>query len=385
MHPQPIILIVDDRPTNRLIITEVLGEAYHYLEADSGREALAVALRMPPDIILLDVMMPGMDGYETCRQLRLLPALRHTKILMVSAKAMAAERLEGYEAGADDYITKPFEKDELRAKIRVYLRLKTAEDINALKSQVLTFLTHTTCTPLQNILSLLSLLHNPEDLDPAERADFIACTERNIHNLTALCKQVGVLSAMQAGQWEFDWLTIDLRAVVQSALLDLKHRLTKSPGAMTILLPDKDVNASVDPQQYRELLCLLLEYILWGGAAEENIWIRLVQHSDQNVLEVTAQDWSIPAEILPQLFHPFVDTIYHAEGWGLRLALVQAIVQAHQGAILVRSTSGGGTTFLISLPLSEPGANSPREEPVWEAVLTCVENLPTLPSTSTQP
>ena len=124
MESRSRILIVDDHPTNIAIIEEVLGDDYHLATAMSGEEALAVAPRFSPHLILLDVMMPGIGGYETCRRLREHPTLYTVKILMVSAKAMKEERLEGYEVGADDYITKPFEAEELLAKVRVYLRLQ---------------------------------------------------------------------------------------------------------------------------------------------------------------------------------------------------------------------------------------------------------------------
>ena len=122
------LLIVDDHPTNIFCLKELLEDDYQLTTAMSGEEALALAPVCRPDLVLLDVMMPGIDGYETCRRLRALPELHHTKILMVSARAMLQERMQGYEAGADDYIVKPFEEEELLAKIRVYVRLTPIDE-----------------------------------------------------------------------------------------------------------------------------------------------------------------------------------------------------------------------------------------------------------------
>src|SRR5438128_6009709 len=122
------ILIVDDNATNIAILEELLSDHYKLHSARSGEEALAALEEFRPDLILLDIMMPGIDGYETCRRIRANPARKNVKVIMVSAKAMVSERLKGYEAGADDYITKPFEEDELLAKVQVYLRLKSVEE-----------------------------------------------------------------------------------------------------------------------------------------------------------------------------------------------------------------------------------------------------------------
>ncbi|MCZ6449819.1 MAG: response regulator [Deltaproteobacteria bacterium] len=121
MQRQSRILLVDDNPTNLAILAEMLGDEYRWEAATSGEEALEIAPDFQPDLILLDVMMPGINGYETCRRIRANPALRNVKIVMVSAKALVSERLEGYDAGADDYLTKPFDEKELLAKVRVYL------------------------------------------------------------------------------------------------------------------------------------------------------------------------------------------------------------------------------------------------------------------------
>jgi len=115
------ILIVDDDPMNLSILEILLGDDYHLVKATDGEAAVAKAVAEHPELVLLDVMMPGMDGYEACRRMRAEPSLKSLRIILVSAKAMPSERLKGFEAGADDYVTKPFDHDELCAKIRVYL------------------------------------------------------------------------------------------------------------------------------------------------------------------------------------------------------------------------------------------------------------------------
>jgi len=136
MQTQGKILAVDDDPNNIAILEELLDDNYELKTSSSGEQALEIAREFQPDIILLDIMMPGMDGYEVCRWLREHDTLKDTKIIMLSARAMNAEQLEGYRAGADDYLTKPFDGDEFLAKVGACLRLKHAEEADQVKGNV---------------------------------------------------------------------------------------------------------------------------------------------------------------------------------------------------------------------------------------------------------
>jgi DNA-binding response OmpR family regulator len=127
MQAKKRVLAVDDNELNLEIIKEVLDDEYNLKTATTGEEALEVTVDFRPEIILLDIMLPGMDGYEVCQRIRANPALRHTRIIMVSAKAMTSERIEGYEAGANVYIAKPFNENELMTKIRQQIRLADKE------------------------------------------------------------------------------------------------------------------------------------------------------------------------------------------------------------------------------------------------------------------
>ena len=122
MRIKTTILAVDDNPINLGILEEILAGDYRLKFAQNGQQAIQIAEECRPAIILLDVMMPGMDGLEICRRLRETPGLNHTVIIMVSAKAMPSERSAGLRAGADDYITKPFDEVELLQVLRCYLK-----------------------------------------------------------------------------------------------------------------------------------------------------------------------------------------------------------------------------------------------------------------------
>ena len=156
MQRQGKILAVDDDANNIAILEELLAADYDLETTTSGEQALEVAQTFQPDLILLDIMMPGMDGYQVCQRLREQDAFKYTKIIMVSARAMVPERLEGYKAGADDYITKPFDGDEFLVKIQVYLRLKRAEEADRARHAMTAKAIDDLRAPLATVRSVIS-------------------------------------------------------------------------------------------------------------------------------------------------------------------------------------------------------------------------------------
>ena len=124
--PEAPLLIVDDDDLNVAILEEILGDRHALLVARDGAEAVAAAESGRPALVLMDVMMPRMNGYDACRAIKASPSAGGPQVVLVSAKASTAERVRGYDAGADDYLTKPFEEAELLAKVNVHLRLRSA-------------------------------------------------------------------------------------------------------------------------------------------------------------------------------------------------------------------------------------------------------------------
>ena len=137
MDPKGRILIVDDNAINVDILRRILRKEYELETAADGHQCLAKLRTFKPQLVLLDIMMPGIDGYETCRRIKSATIGRFVQVILVSGKGSTAERLQGYEAQADDYVVKPFDHDEMLSKVRVHLRLAGAQrQLAAAKEQL---------------------------------------------------------------------------------------------------------------------------------------------------------------------------------------------------------------------------------------------------------
>jgi len=196
------ILIVDDNKRNIDIIARLLRDKYTIRRADSGETALEIARRSRPDIVLLDIMMPGIDGYEVCRALRSESRYKTTKIIMVSAKAMTSERLEGYDAGADDYITKPFDLNELEAKVKVYARLTAEESARTLVAGLLDSLSAHIGPHLGYLQDTLDLLEDTSISDDKFRG-LLRIGQRSVAAIRSTDDEIRLLSDLEQGKHSF--------------------------------------------------------------------------------------------------------------------------------------------------------------------------------------
>ena len=356
MEHQDRILIVDDNPINVEILEEALLDEGYYLEtAASGEEALEIVPDFNPALILLDVMMPGIDGYETCRRIRANPSLRHTKIILVSAKAMVSERLQGYEAGADDYICKPFDIEEFLAKVRVHLRLKSIEEVDQLKSDLLSLLNHETGTPLNSIIPPIEMLMSDEDMDAGERKMWLNIVHKGAKRLHSLFKKVTTLSAMKSGKWDFQLATVDLCEVVHNSLCEVASQASEQNVQIEQKLPEAAITR-LDPEQMNDVVTAILDNAIRFSPSNGRVMVDVSRDGDHHCVLVADQGVGIDPDFLPHVFEEFanVNIRHHTEGQGLSLAIARQIVLAHNGTIGVESTKGAGTTFTVQLPAAAP-------------------------------
>ena len=356
------ILAVDDNPTNLVVLEELLADDYEIRIATTGEEALQCAPAFRPDLILLDIMMPGIDGYETCRRLRAESDLRHTKIVMVSAKAMATERLKGYEAGADDYITKPFDVTEMLAKVRVYVRLKTVEEVDALKTSAFSLLSDETNTPLTGLMFSAAMLKEDE-VSREERFVRAETILVNAMRLQSLFENVLKLSALKAQTVQMYIREEDISAVAREVVYEMASVAEERNIRIEEQLTEPAV-APFDSAQIKEVIKTILHNALRFSPDNGCVQLQTTRAGDKISLSVTDQGKGIPAETIANIFEEFhtQDIRHHSKGHSLSLAIARHILHAHNGTISVSSMPGSNTTFTVQLPVAAAGAGSTMDD-----------------------
>jgi len=393
MKSKGTILIVDDRLSAREVLGGVLsGQGYQLVFAENGPEALAKAAELIPDLILLDVMMPGMDGLEVCRRLRADPMLAEVPIVMVTTLDDHTSLLQALEAGADDFISKPFNHAELKARVQTITRLnryrrlleerirrQQAEDEVRrrdyelqLRDKFVSNVSHELRTPLS---TMLFLTHNLQSLYPqlkdAKRLKMIHDIEQHIHILSNLVDDVLEISRLDQKRVSTQQQVLDLAKLAseeiaaQAALAQQKNQQLRQIMVKPLTVMGNEGQLR---QVIRNLINNAIKYTLDGGwiacecmamqtplSLPDNSWPESAKLPDGHwaALRVLDNGVGIAPNDLPHIFERFYRVKHQGaiRGNGLGLSITQELAELHQGHIAVISTPGTGSTFALYLPL----------------------------------
>lgn len=346
------VLVVDDDPRNVRILEELLSEDFIVDAAYDGNSALDKVFTFRPDIILLDVMMPDLSGLEVSRKIREDDKCRTIKIILVSGKAILAERLEGYEAGADDYITKPFDHQELLAKVNVYAKLHAIEEVDRLKTDFLSLMTHETGTPLNAIVGFSSILLSESTLS-AEHKNIVREIFTAGNNLLEKVDRILLWSALKKDQLQAtnELLASDL---IDAALAEITEIFAAK--AITV---DKQIGADTRLVGNSVLLVKALKYLLENAfkfSPESGSIIvqqSLSDEGDNCLIKIKDNGVGI-SDVFPDLLFTGFSTSdldHHGVGLGISLALTKLIAEMHGGNVSATNNDTHGATFTLSLPV----------------------------------
>jgi len=349
------ILIVDDVSTNVLLIKRILESNYTIKTAQSGEEALEILPGYRPDIILLDIMMPGMDGYEVCRRIRSKRRYAFIKIILVSAKTLIDDRLKGYEVGADDYVTKPFVKRELLAKTNVFARLKHEEEVNQLKNDLLTLFSHETRTPLSAIIGLSDILMRNKSIsdDIKTRIDMISI---KAHELLEFAEKTSLLCSLK-DDLRLHYSNMQLDIFVHEILANLQNQLNEKD---ITIIQDKfhSIQCMADWSLMRKAFTFVLENAIKYSEDKGQIEIQALIVNDQCQVSFIDYGCGIRPEWIETIFDEFAirDIMHHKKGQGLSLAITRHILELHGGAIRVNPDRKQGAHFIMRFPVIQDDA-----------------------------
>lgn len=408
------ILIVDDTPNNLRLLSELLKKHHYRLrKAITGELALETARLCPPDLILLDIMMPGLDGYEVCRQLKADARTQQIPIIFLSARDSGLDKVTAFELGGADYISKPFQAVEVVARVEHQLQLsrlqKQLQDrnlqlqvqnvrlqqeihdrlaaetslqrlnqaleakveertqqlqvaltreqqLNELQSKLLAAISHEFRTPLSVIVLATELLRRRlgEALEP-QCGKQLQKIDHSVQRLAQMLDNTTLLTLIDAQTLNFQPEAVDLVAYCTQWVEKQRHCLGEGHTLQLAIDPLAIVIAAdlaLLQQLLTNLLCNAVCYSPTGG----NILLRVSRQDQEAVLQVQDSGIGIPTYEQAQIFERFyrasnADSIPGTPGTGLGLAVVQEIVRLHRGRIALDSDRARGTVITLYLPL----------------------------------
>ncbi|NOU86591.1 response regulator [Paenibacillus sp. LMG 31460] len=368
-HQAPKILVVDDRKENLFAMQKILQVLHcEVYVVQSGNEALSYTLRHDFALILLDVNMPEMDGFELAELLRSNEETKHIPIIFVTASNKEDQSVfKGYESGAVDYLFKPVNADILLSKVKIFLELnRRNKELEAIQSELersneslrefAQVVSHDLKNPLNVITGLSELLiaRHSADMTPKGKEymnQISATADRMNHLITDL------LSYAQLNAKSVTFGNVDLNEVVMNVISDLSSTIEHNEGQVIIQdrLPIIQADATQMYQLFQNIIANGLKY----RRKEQSpiIQISLLEGNEPDTFVIQIQDNGIGMknEDIPSIFTPFkrLDNAKAYEGTGLGLATVQKIIERHDGLMEVESILGERSTFRVHLPISQ--------------------------------
>lgn len=361
------VLVVDDMPANLRLMAGILKVAGYEVEtAASGTEALQRLGESAPDVVLLDIMMPELDGFEVCRRIKCDPANAHVPVVMVTALQETADRVNALEAGADDFLTKPVDEVEVVARVKSLVRIKRQRDAldqayrdlqrtEALRDNLVTMLVHDLRTPLTGILAPLQMLASDDfgQLDAEQRELVEMCTQ-NSYGLLDLVNQLLDINRLESGALKPDRRWVDLKTIIDGAVRQVQPLLLARSDTLTTELSPELSRVYADSDLLKRVLVNLLGNAIKFTPMESSIRVTATPLPEGVVsLAVSDNGPGIPVADQERVFEKFAQVEARREGHklstGLGLTFCRLAVETHDGRIWVDSTAGEGSTFAFTI------------------------------------
>ena len=356
------LLIVDDSAANLQLLARLFKPgAFKVRPVPSGELALQAARQDPPDLILLDINMPGMNGFEVCQELKADETLKEIPVIFLTAIDDAADKVKAFAVGGVDYVTKPFQFEEVEARVRTHLALRRQErqlqaqnaqlrEARRLNESLVQMTLHDVCTPLSAIQTALATLPELKPSESATAASLIKSASNACLRMQKLIASLLDLARLEAGQMPIRPAPHDLVATLRGSV----ESLAVLAGRRRLLLdlPDQ-FELPHDPDVLRRVVDNLLLNAFQHAPEAGEVKLTLRPEGDQVRVSVTDNGRGIPREFHERIFEKFSQAELRSQvaGPGLGLAFCKLAVEAHGGSIGVESDPAGGSTFWFRLPV----------------------------------
>ena len=374
------ILIVDDEIKNIKLLKGILfSEGYIFYEAENGEAAIRLVHEIEPDLILLDVMMPGLDGFEVCQRLKQNEKTKSIPIVMVTALRQKEHRLKAMKSGADDFLTKPVDSSEVMVRVKSLLRIKSYHDeisdnyreiaakndklleLEKIKNGLVHMIVHDLRNPLTALSGYLDLvLFDEENLSPNQ----IKCLHNSLENCHELNDMItGLLDIykMEEGQMQLNLETADLDGLMNDVIQHFIIKAAEKQITITYDRADGEYTISVDRSLLKRVFANLLSNAVRHTPSGGKIEVSADPHPADGSLHIEVKD---NGNGLDPLYHQSVFDKFEqvkikgpevaVGATGLGLTFCKLAVEAHGGKIWVESDGPGtGSSFQFSLPIRQ--------------------------------
>jgi signal transduction histidine kinase len=361
MDRRSIILIVDDEPRNLALLRASLSPHYELIEAHSGSAALEAIKRAPIDLVLLDVMMPEQDGFDSCRLIKAEERATYLPVILVTALSDQADRNRGLEAGADDFLPKPVDRRELLLRVRHFLRLQDQERViraqvdelrrlQSLHDEMVGLLVHDLRNPLAGVHSNVELALESSTAD-GQRED-LQHALRACEGMRAVLDETLQVRLLEEHSLIARRGRADLGALAAAAA-ETVQPLARRRGIDLRISVEGDASAELDERLVRRSVENLLSNAVKYSALGKPVSLRVVNRAGLVEIEVSDGGKGIPDALKRVLFQRFgsLEARRGTEwrGIGLGLYLVKLVAEAHGGDVSVHDAPGGGALFRMRL------------------------------------
>lgn len=379
-----VLIVEDSQESIDLLVYFLKPTGYEIMTAGDGIEAIQMIEKAPPDIILLDIMLPKMDGFQVCERLKKNDRTFHIPIVMITALKDLKDKIRALEAGADDFISKPFDSVELLARVRSLLRLKFYHDElilrnqelekqkqflireDLLKKELTNLIVHDMKNPLFVIQGNLQMMNMQKRAGVADGDEkYTQRIERSSRGLLRMILNLLDISRLEQKRMDLEPVPTNLQKLIRETI-DYFSDIPEHSGKKLQLKFDQDLpDAYLDRGVFERILDNLFNYVFQNTPENGGILVRCEKSKDGLILlKIYHEGQPIPAEFHQKLFRKFAQAELKKLGFkparGLSLIFCKLALNAHEGDIFIDPDYTGGNCFVVQVPTLASASNGDK-------------------------